>query len=102
MTMVVSLFTLLWIKKGEGYQWQKFIIPYGRMSLTNYITQPIMGFCIYYDFGLGLYKSAGTTATLAIGLIIFFVRWMFSRHWLEKHKQGPLEYLWRQGIWIKI
>lgn len=102
MAILVSLFTLFWFKKGEGYQWQKFIIPYGRMSLTNYITQSIMGVCIYYSFGLGLYKTTGATATLAIGLLIFIVQWVFSRYWLERHKQGPLEYLWRQGTWVKI
>lgn len=86
MAMLVSLFTLLWFKKEEGYHWQKFIIPYGRMSLTNYITQFIMGVCIYYGFGLGLYKLTGATATLAIGLLILFVQWMFSRYWLERYK----------------
>ena len=102
MAILVSLFTLFWFKKGEGYGWQKFIIPYGRMSLTNYITQSIMGVCIYYGFGLGLYKTTGATATLAIGLLIFIVQWLFSRYWLERHKQGPLEYLWREGTWMKI
>lgn len=102
MVILVSLFTLCWFKKGEGYQWQKFIIPYGRMSLTNYITQSIMGVCIYYGFGLGLYKSTGASATLGIGLLIFVVQWLFSRYWLTRHKQGPLEYLWRQGTWVKI
>lgn len=102
MAILVSLFTLLWFNKGEGYRWQKFIIPYGRMSLTNYITQSIIGVCIYYGFGLGLYKSTGATATLAIGALIFLVQWMFSRYWLEGHKQGPLEYLWRRGTWMKV
>lgn len=102
MAILVQLFTLFRFKKGEGYQWQKFIIPYGRMSLTNYITQSIIGVCIYYGFGLGLYKLIGATATLAIGLLLFFVQWTFSRYWLERHKQGPPEYLWRQGTWMKI
>lgn len=102
MAILVSLFTLCWFKKGEGYGWQKFIIPYGRMSLTNYITQSVMGGCIYYGFGLGLYKCTGATSTLAIGLLIFFVQWRLSRYWLRGHKQGPLEYLWKRGTWVKV
>lgn len=102
MAVLVSAFTLLWFKKGDGYRWQQFIIPYGRMSLTNYISQSIMGVCIYYGFGLGLYSSTGATATVIIALLIFTVQWIFSRYWLARHKQGPLEFLWRQGTWIRL
>ena len=72
------------------------------MSLTNYISQSIMGVCIYYGFGLGLYSSNGATATLFIGLLIFTIQLIFSRYWLTLHKQGPLEFLWRKGTWIKL
>ena len=102
MAILISAFTLLWFKKESGYKWQNFIIPYGRMSLTNYISQSIIGVCIYYGFGLGLYTSTGATATLFIGLFIFTIQLIFSRYWLERHKQGPLEFLWRKGTWIKI
>jgi len=39
MVILVSVFTLLWFKKDTGYSWQSLLIPYGRMSLTNYISQ---------------------------------------------------------------
>lgn len=100
MLILVSIFVLIWFKKENGGNWQKFIIPYGRMSLTNYISQSIIGVCIYYGFGLGLYRVTGATETLFIGLAIFTVQWIFSRYWLSCHKQGPLEYLWKQGTWI--
>lgn len=100
MLILVSAFVLIWFKKENGCNWQKFIIPYGRMSLTNYISQSIIGVCIYYGFGLGLYRVTGATETLLIGLAIFTVQWVFSRYWLSCHKQGPLEYLWKQGTWI--
>lgn len=66
------------------------------MSLTNYISQSIMGVTIYYGFGLAMYKYAGATASL----LIFTVQLIFSRWWLARHKQGPLEFLWRKGTWI--
>lgn len=88
------------VKKGSGYRWQNFLIPYGRMSLTNYITQSIIGVPVYYGYGLCLYKSTGATATLLIGLGIFTIQLLFSRWWLNRHKQGPFEYLWRRGTWI--
>ncbi|MDE7356758.1 MAG: DUF418 domain-containing protein [Rikenellaceae bacterium] len=100
MTVLVSFFVLCWFHKGDGYKFQRAVIPYGRMSLTNYITQSVMGVCLYYNFGLGLYRSTGATQTLLIGLGIFAVQLIFSRLWLARHKQGPLEYLWKRGTWI--
>ena len=100
MVILVSLLTLLWFKKETGYSWQSLLIPYGRMSLTNYISQSIMGVTIYYGFGLSMYKYAGATASLFIALLIFTVQLVFSRWWLVRHRQGPLEFLWRKGTWI--
>lgn len=100
MLILVSAFVLAWFKKENGYKWQNFIIPYGRMSLTNYISQSIIGVCLYYGFGLGLYRVTGSTVTLLIGLSIFTLQWLFSRYWLSGHKQGPLEFLWKKGTWI--
>ena len=100
MVILVSLFTLLWFKKETGYSCQSLLIPYGRMSLTNYISQSVMGVTIYYGFGLSMYKYAGATASLLIALLIFTVQLVFSRWWLVRHRQGPLEFLWRKGTWI--
>ena len=79
MIILVSIFTLLWFKKEKGYSWQSLLIPYGRMSLTNYISQSIMGVTIYYGFGLAMYKYAGATASLLIALLIFTVLLIFIR-----------------------
>lgn len=100
MLFLVSGFTLLWFYRETGYQLQRVLVPYGRMSLTNYITQSVLGAMIYYGYGMGLYKSTGATATLIIGFTIFAVQLAFSRWWLARHKQGPLEWLWKQGTWI--
>lgn len=99
MAILVSGFTLLWFKR-DGFKFQRFIIPYGRMSLTNYITQSIFGVIIYWGCGLGLYKYAGATFSILIAFSIFFIQLTFSYYWLKKNKQGPLESLWKKGTWI--
>lgn len=99
MTILVSAFTLLWFK-SDGYGFQKAIIPYGRMTLTNYICQSMIGVAVFYGFGLGLYQYAGSTYCLLIGIAIFMVQLYFSRWWLSGHRQGPLEILWKKGTWI--
>lgn len=76
--------------------------PVGKMSLTNYISQSIMGASIYYGFGLGLYQYTGMLTTLLIGIILSIAMWFFSVWWLKNHKRGPLEELWHKATWISL
>ena len=100
MAVLVSAFMLIWFYAGNGYRAQRFISAYGRMSLTNYITQSIIGVVIYYNFGFGLWNRTGAFVSILIALGIFAVQLIFSRHWLKTYPQGPLEYLWKRGTWL--
>ena len=102
MLILLSGFSLLWFSAGNGYKLQRFIIPYGRMSLTNYITQSIIGCFIYLNYGLGLYETAGATVSALIGLAIFAAQLLFSRWWLNNYRQGPFETIWKKLTWIKF
>lgn len=101
MIILVSGFVLLWFhKENRGYRFQSFIIPYGRMSLTNYIFQSIMGVAVYYHWGLDMWNHIGATGSVGVALVIFGIQYAFSRYWLSTHRQGPLEYLWKRGTWL--
>lgn len=71
----------------------------GRMSLTMYIMQSIIGTCLFYQFGFGWYGkvSVATGVLIATGIII--VQMIIAEIWLSKWKQGPLEALWRKLIY---
>lgn len=102
MAALVSLFVLCWFgARNHGYKFQRLPIAFGRMSLTNYITQSVIGVFIFYNFGLGLYRLTGATLSLLIGLGISALLAVLSRLWLRNHRQGPLEYLWKKLTWIK-
>jgi uncharacterized protein len=73
---------------------------YGKMSLTNYVSQSIFGALIYFPIGLYLAPYCGRTFSLVIGIAVFSLQMMFSRFWLGKHKQGPLEGIWHKWTWI--
>ncbi|MGE7090207.1 DUF418 domain-containing protein [Lysinibacillus sp. NPDC048646] len=68
----------------------------GRMSLTMYILQSIIGTCLFYQFGFGWYGkvSVATGVLIAIGIIV--VQMVFAEVWLSKWKQGPMEAIWRK------
>ncbi len=76
------------------------IIPYGRMSLTNYLTQSIVGSMLFYHWGFGLHDDLGITYSLLVGIVFFVVQYQFCRLWLKSHRHGPFEYLWKKATWI--
>jgi uncharacterized protein len=98
MLVLVSGFVLLF---RSGY-FQKFLslfAPIGRMSLSNYVIQSIIGSTIYYGFGFGLYKYTGATYSLLIGIVLAVLQGIFSKWWMSSHKQGPLETIWHKLTW---
>lgn len=75
---------------------------YGKMSLTNYVSQSVIGAIILFPFGLGLAPHLGYIASFATGLIVMYLQIRFSRYWLAKHRYGPLEGIWHKLTWVKI
>lgn len=73
---------------------------YGKMSLTNYITQSIAGAIIYFPFGLYLASHCGYTLSLLVGCVVFMLQIRFCKWWLQSHKQGPLEGFWHKLTWL--
>ena len=76
------------------------IAPYGKMSLTNYLSQSIIGGFVFYNWGLGLYKYSGHTSSLMLGVLCVALQYLFCRWWLKSHSHGPFEALWRKLTWI--
>lgn len=73
---------------------------YGRMSLTNYIAQSVMGAVIYFPFGLSLAPHCGYAVSLLVGVLTFLLQVQCCKWWLGKHKQGPLEQVWHKWTWL--
>lgn len=77
------------------------ITAYGKMSLTNYITQSIVGSLLYYHWGFALHNQLGITASFLVGVLFFLVQFGCCRWWMNHHSHGPLEYLWKRATWLK-
>lgn len=68
---------------------------YGRMSLTNYVMQPLVGVLFFYGYGLAMHQYFGVTFCLGYGIIFFILQLLFCKYWFKKFYYGPLEWLWR-------
>lgn len=77
------------------------ITPYGKMSLTNYITQSIVGSMIYYNWGFALHNQFGITVSALAGVAFFILQFYFCRWWMAHHAHGPIEYIWKRATWLK-
>lgn len=79
------------------------IIPYGRMGLTNYVAQSIVGGIIFSMWGLGaIFGNWGITEVFGLGLVVYVIQAIFSRYWLNYYLYGPLEWFWRSATYLKI
>jgi len=99
MLVLVSGFVLLFQNRFFNRVLNVFS-PMGRMSLSNYIMQSIIGSFIYYGIGLGLYQHTGATYSLLIGVVLALLQGYFSSWWLKHHIRGPLETIWHNATWI--
>ena len=100
--MYIFGFLLLFERKAW---WRRQILklaPYGRMALTNYVMQTLIGTTLFFGFGFGLLGDMGATATVAIAIIVFIAQRYFSKWWLSRFKFGPLEWLWRSVTFLTI
>lgn len=79
----------------------KVLAPYGRMALTNYLTQSIICSAVFYHYGLGMF---GMPRAQQVGFVFVVVaaQVAFSHWWLSKFLYGPMEWLWRAITYWKI
>lgn len=97
-----ALLGLFCIRHGDLAIWRWFAAP-GRMALTNYISQSIIGMFLFYGIGLGLGASVGLGETELIACAVFIFQIVFSMTWLSMFNFGPLEWIWRMltyGKWL--
>lgn len=98
-----AILGLICSRHGDWAVWRWFAWP-GRMALTNYIGQSLIGMWLFYGIGLGLGARLGLGATELVAAGVFLFQILFSRMWLMFFRFGPLEWIWRMltyGRWLR-
>ena len=70
-----------------------WMMPAGRMSLTNYISQSLITAFIFSPWGLGLFQKLQTWVVIVLAVGIWLLLVFLSTLWLKRFNQGPLEKL---------
>jgi len=74
----------------------------GRMALTNYLTQSILGNLIFMWFGFGLWGEVSRAGLLGISTAVFALQIPFSVVWLRAFRIGPFEWVWRRLTYGRV
>lgn len=90
-----SAVCLLWLK-AKRFSRLNVFAPVGRMALTNYLMQTIIGVLLFYSVGIGLGQKFGIGYTFLIAIAIFSIQVIYSHIWFRYFQYGPLEWIWRQ------
>jgi len=89
----------LWNQRGDTDEtaWHRRIRAVGRMALTNYLMQTVLGIVV-----LTVILDKGSLGRLGLLLFVFIV-WAIQIAWsyplLERFRFGPAEWLWRMATY---
>ena len=77
----------------------RLLAPAGRMALTTYITQTVLGIVLFYGAGLGLGGRIGLVDGTMLAIGIFAAQCAIASLWLRRFQFGPIEWAWRRATY---
>lgn len=79
----------------------RFLMPVGRLALTNYLLQSIVCGFVFYHSGLGQW-GLSRGMQVALVALVFLLQILFSNIWLSKLLIGPCEWCLRAITYWKL
>ncbi|HEY0660535.1 MAG TPA: DUF418 domain-containing protein [Lysobacter sp.] len=89
---------VLWVlSAGVRLGW---LAPAGRMALSNYLMQSVVGTMVFYGYGAGLAGQIDRVGQLLLVVVVFALQLALSHWWLRHFRFGPVEWLWRAVTYL--
>lgn len=85
----------LWFLRWPGAPLFRALAAPGRMALTNYIGQSVLGMVLFYGIGFRLGARMGLVQVEWTAAAVFLFQMLSSHIWLKFCLLGPLEWGWR-------
>ena len=102
-TAIMASLLLLFM---QLYLWQptgkilNLLAPCGRISLSIYLIQAVIGVPLFYPFGLGWYEAIGQTNSFLFGIAFYSVLIVAAHWWVKRFYYGPVEWVWRSATYM--
>ncbi|RBP46161.1 uncharacterized protein DES53_102547 [Roseimicrobium gellanilyticum] len=87
---------LLYLQRHPVGAWRVYFAAAGRMAVTNYLTQSLIFSFLFYGYGFGLFGKLNTVTATLLGILVYLCQLRLSHYWLQHHRFGPVEWLWRR------
>jgi uncharacterized protein len=95
--------TLTLALDGAAGAWlRRWLGPAGRMALTNYLTQSVVGTLVFYGYGLGQFGTMDRHWQVLFVFGVFSLQLLLSRAWLSRFRFGPAEWVWRALTYLQL
>ncbi len=101
MTVIYIIFFIKLYRKESIQKWLLRLAPYGRMALTNYILQSLIGTFLLYGWGLHYLGVILNRYVFIIAILLIVIQIILSKYWLKYFRYGPLEWIWRSLTFFK-
>ncbi len=73
-----------------------WLVPVGRMALTNYLTHSVLLTLLLQGAWLGWGAHIAHGGLMLLAAAIMLGQMLFSHWWMARHALGPMEWLWRR------
>ena len=90
---------ILWNRRGDTSLIVRLRAA-GRMALTNYLTQTLLGVAVLSVLLWDVDLSRTGIAVFVVGVWILQIWW--SKAWLDRFRFGPFEWAWRVATYRKV
>ncbi|MBQ9313147.1 MAG: DUF418 domain-containing protein [Bacteroidales bacterium] len=90
----MAIVALLYNKYQSKHIWT-YLSSAGRMALSCYILQSIIGIFLFYGIGFAWGGKTSLFLTEIIAICVFVLEVIISFFWFKRFAFGPLEWVWR-------
>jgi uncharacterized protein len=85
-----------------GGWWTGRIAAAGRMAFTNYLATSVVMTLVFYGHGLGQFAHWTRASLYLLIPPMWGAMLLWSKPWLDRFGQGPLERLWRLAVRARL
>lgn len=92
---------VLMLHSRSAFAGVRVLAPFGRMALSNYLMQSLLGTWFFYGYGLGHFGASRPAQMLFVAVVVVG-QIALSHFWLARFRYGPMEWLWRAVTYWRI
>jgi uncharacterized protein len=104
-TALAAIYVGLIVSAFQKEKWRQRLMNFyevGRMGLSTYLMQALVGTVLLFGYGFGWLGDFGAGIWATIAVIVFILQILFSKWWLARFQYGPVEWLWRSLTYFKV